>query len=603
MPTPSDSPDPESPHPAKASRSLRRFITRDGREHLWAFLDLLDARPVLKKMLLIGVPVLVIAAGFGVWGYKNWARTNSLRIARQWLDAGRLDRAGIAVRDALVTQPGLPATWRLASELAWKMGNREASVEYAKRAAVVSQYRRDDVLSWAEASILSDDVEQTQEAETFLDTTSRASPRAQRLAGEIARRGQHFEDARDRFQAALQADTAEGAQSPAIDEIPLGIVCLQTGSTADRTQGQALLAKWATDINWGVDALRALLADAVAHRDREAVKRWAEALRIHPRCTLGDIPVCLQAFANFDPDRYKAVLAQLEYRSRASPTESAELLGWLTQIDRGAEAVRWGESLDPAAARKPPIVQGIAEGLRATRRWADLQAWVDGGDWGRELGFVGWAYGMLAARQLGEDARAVSLWQTVYADGRASPAHALFLGDSLYAWGYPDDAAALLWVASERSDLAYLALGSLARLYQVQHDAVGQYRAFSRLNAMRPTDRKIANNFAYFAAVTGLGNQAQVEHIAEDNFNHESADINYRSTYAFVLAWTGKASQAMALIEPVSRDWKNSHAVAFAYGAALAGLGRKSEAKEVFDSLNPRDLDSQEADWIRAALR
>jgi hypothetical protein len=43
--------------------------------------------------------------------------------------------------------------------------------------------------------------------------------------------------------------------------------------------------------------------------------------------------------------------------------------------------------------------------------------------------------------------------------------------------------------------------------------------------------------------------------------------------------------------------------VAFAYGAALAGLGRKSEARDAFDSLDPRGLGPQERDWIRAALR
>ena len=603
MPTPSDSPDPASPPTKKASRSLRRFVARDGREHLWSLLDVLDARPALKKTLLIGVPALLIAAGLGIWGYEHWARTNSQRIARQWLDAGRLDRAGIAVRDALATEPALPASWRLASELAWKMGNRAASVEYAKRAAEVGQYQRDDVLAWADAAILVDDVEQAHDAEGFLDAAAQASPRAQRLAGEIARRGQHFEDARDKFQAALQSDTEAGSSSLAIDEIPLGIVCLQTRSADDRTRGQALLAKWATDLNWGVDALRALLADAVAHQDRAGALRWAEALRIHPRCTLGDIPVCLQAFADFDPARYQAVLAVLEDRSRSSTTGAAQLLGWLTQIGQGAEAVRWGDSLDPAAARKPPLVLGIAEALRATHRWAALQIWVDRGEWGSDLGFVGWAYGMLAARQLEDEAKADLLWQTLYSDARASPAHALFLGDTLVAWGYPKDAAALLWAASDRPDLAYQALGSLARLYQVQRDAVGQYRAFSRLNAMRPTDRRIANNYVYFAAITGLGSQSQIERIAEDNFRQEPGDTRYRSTYAFVLAWSGQPSQAMALIEPVSQDWKKSPAVAFAYGAALAGLGRKSEAKEVFDSLNPGELDSQEADWIRAALR
>jgi predicted Zn-dependent protease len=603
MPTPPESPDQEAPRPRRAAR-LRQFMARDGRERLWAFLDLLDARPALKKSLLIGVPVLVVAAGLGFWGYHQWARTNAIRIGRQWLDAGRLDRAAIAIQEAITNEPELPASWRLASELAWKRGNRAASVEYARKAAVASRYQADDVLAWGDAAILSDDDEQVQEAEAHLDpATARESPRALRLAGEVSRRSGHFADARDRFQEALRVDTDAHARSVAIDEIPLGIASLQTGAAPDRTAGQALLAKWAPDSSWGVEALRALLADAVAHRDRDAAARWAESLRNHPRCTLGDIPACLQAFAEFDPERYQAVLAPLEGRSRSSPTQAAQLLGWLTQIGQGAEAVRWGESLDPASSRKPPVVVGIAEALRATRRWADLQDWVGRGDWGHDLEFVGWAYGMLAARQLGDGPKADALWQSLNADGSASPGHALFAGDSLVAWGYPTEAATLLWAAADRPDLAYQALGSLARLYQVQRDAVGQYRAFSRLNAMRPDDRRIANNFAYFAALTDMGSQTRNESIAEDNFTSEPTNVVYRSTYVFVLARSGQGSRAMALIEPVSSAWKTSPAVAFAYGSALASVGRKADAKEVLDSLNPGDLGPMEADWIRAQVR
>jgi hypothetical protein len=604
MPAPSDPPDPSTPPQKEVTRSLRRFMARDSREHLWNFLDALDARPALKKALLIALPALVIAAGFGVWGYQRWSRTNAIRIARQWLDADRLDRAGIAIQDALKNEPDLPASWRLASELAWREGNRTASIEFARKAASVGRYQAEDVLAWAEASILSDDAEQAKEAETFLDpATARSSPRALRLEGEIGRRAKRYGDARANFQAALQADTLAGAESLAVDEIPLGIVCLQTGSAADRAQGQALLAKWAPDPKWGVDALRALLADAVAHGERDSVVRWAEALQNNPRCTLGDIPVCLQALANFDRVRYQAVLGPIEEKSRSNPTLSAQLLGWLNQIGQSEEAVRWGDSLDPSAASKPPIAPGIAEALRSTRRWADLEAWTDKGDWGRDVGFLQWAYGMEAARRLGDGPKADSLWKSLSADGRLYPAHALFVGDALVAWGRPDEAAELLWEAADRPDLAYQALGSLARLYQVQHDATGQYRAFNRLNEMRPANRGIANNLAYFAAITDLGSQTRIERIAEENFNSEPSNVTYRSTYAFVLVWTGQASRAMELLGPVAREWKGSPAVAFAYGAALASLGRKSEAREVFDSLDPRSLGPQETDWIRAALR
>src|ERR1700678_928160 len=101
MPTSPKSPDPKPLPPSKASRPLMRFIARPPREHLWAFLDTMEARPALRRTLLIGLPALDVAPGFSVWGYRLWARSNATRIARQWLDAGRLDGAGIAVQNAL----------------------------------------------------------------------------------------------------------------------------------------------------------------------------------------------------------------------------------------------------------------------------------------------------------------------------------------------------------------------------------------------------------------------------------------------------------------------------------------------------------------------
>jgi hypothetical protein len=603
MPSP---PDPSSPAPVptnKAGRPLRRFMARDGRDHLWALLDFFDARPVLKRTLLIAVPAFALIVGLGAWQYHHWARMNALRIGRQWLDAGRLDRAGLAIQDAITNEPDLPASWRLASDLAWRKGNRAASIEFAKKAAVQSRYETNDVLSWGDAAILADDTEKAQDALAHLDSeAARGSPRALRLAAEIARRALKFPEARDLFQAALQADTKAGIPSAAVDEVPLGIVSLQTGAPKDRERGQQLLSRWASDKDWGVDALRALLADAVAHREKVPVIRWAEALRIHPHCTLGDIPACLEAFADFDPQRFKEVLAPLEDKGLTSPTLAGQILGWLSQIGQAKEAVRWGQLLNSTTARKPPIVLGMAEALRNTRQWPELRDWVDAGEWGGDLQFLGWAYGMLAARQLGDNVRADSLWRSVYEEAKGSPAHALFLGESIYAWGYPKEAASLLWAASERADLSYQALGSLARLYQVQRDAAGQYKAFSRLNEMRPGDKNISNNFAYFGALTDLGSQTRIEHIAEDNFTREPSNVTYRATYAFVLVWSGQASKAMTLLEPLSRDWKNSHAVTFAYGATLASLGRKAEAKDVFETLNPQDLEPQEIDWIRAAL-
>jgi tetratricopeptide (TPR) repeat protein len=210
---------------------------------------------------------------------------------------------------------------------------------------------------------------------------------------------------------------------------------------------------------------------------------------------------------------------------------------------------------------------------------------------------------MTAARHLGDNAKADSLWSSLEAEGGRSPAHALFMGDTLVAWGYRENAAKLLWEAADRPDLSYIALGSLARLYQSERDAVGQYRAFSRLNSMRPQDRDIANNLAYFAALTDLGSLSHIEKVAEGNFNAEPGNLTYRSTYAFVLVWANQGTKAMEVLEPVAHDWKKSRAVAFSYGAALASVGRKDEAREVFESIDRKGLSPREIEWVANALR
>ena len=139
-----------------------------------------------------------------------------------------------------------------------------------RKAAVVGRYQADDVLAWADAAVLADDLQQAGEATGLLDPKiMTGSPRGLHLGGEIARRDRRFVDARDRFQAALEADVDEGRQSPAIDEVPLGIVCLQTGLAGDLARGRQLLTKWADNPNWGVEALRALLADAMVGREHQ----------------------------------------------------------------------------------------------------------------------------------------------------------------------------------------------------------------------------------------------------------------------------------------------------------------------------------------------
>ncbi|HEY1848715.1 MAG TPA: hypothetical protein VGG37_05890, partial [Opitutaceae bacterium] len=353
--------------------SLRRIFSRDARENFWAALDFLDERPSLKRFLYFGVPVIAAILAASAWGYENWAKNNSVRIARQWLDAGKLDRAGAAINEALAQEPNMPESWRLASEFAWRRGSADASVEFAKKAAVVSRYDGVNSLAWAEAALLAGDIDSAKEAVGYLDPSFVShSGRALRAEGEIERRQGRLSDAIGHFSAAARLDASLYGGPVAIDEVPLGITYLQTKVAQDRAKGVELLERWSKSLNWGVESLRELLADAQVHADPAAVTRWAEELRSHPRCTLGDIPDCLSALEKFNPGLYQVMLSGLEKKERASPNEAAQMLGWLNQIGQGAEAVRWAGTLDPEGSRKPPVAVGVAEALRATGQWQRL---------------------------------------------------------------------------------------------------------------------------------------------------------------------------------------------------------------------------------------
>jgi len=139
------------------------------------------------------------------------------------------------------------------------------------------------------------------------------------LLGELARRQSRLEVAIPHFEAALKID-GPGA----IDELPLGLCLTAQNDAAQRLRGLGLLEKWSGDPEWGATALRFLLEDAV-HRDaRPAMLKWAVALRVHPRCTFGDVPRCLQALAAVDESKFEEELLRLEQAHRASPEASAQ---------------------------------------------------------------------------------------------------------------------------------------------------------------------------------------------------------------------------------------------------------------------------------------
>jgi len=576
---------------------IKRAGTFDLRESWWSLIEVWETRRGLRIAVFSGCGALMLLFAAWFWAYPWWDQRNAFRMARQWIEAGRFRNASEVTGRILVDRPSDPEGWRLAAELARLRQNKPAAIGYSRRAASLAPTLPAYAVDWAGDALAAD---QPAEAVRILATLPAAfiasSAPAQRVLGEIARRRFHLAAARDHFSAALKLGGAT-----AINEIPLGAVLLNANDPAERARGLALLARRTADPVWGADALRFLLSDALSRDDRAALLRWAEPLRAHPRCTLGDVPNCLLALARADPDRFATVLVGLKKQHAADGDQAALLIDWLSQIGRPDEAVRWARGLPAALTQRPPVIVPVAEALRRTEAWPALDAWVAAGTWTDDLEFLRLAYALQAARGLGYTARAEALWRTLRDTAQSQGARALFAANLLYAWGSVDEGVQLLWLAVDQAGVGWEALGTLARHYQTQRDAAGQFRVFRRLNSLRPADRDVANNYVFFAALLGH-DDTTVQRLAADNASAAPDNDTYRATAAFVLVMRGQPGEALVMLRPVAAGWPASPAVAFAQGLALARAGRRAEARPILASLAPATLTGAEIDLISGAL-
>jgi len=568
------------------------------RDVWWRLLDFFEARRSRRLALYATAVLLVIGVAARIFVYPWWVERNAIRVAQQWLEAGQYRNAAEAAARASHVAPTRPEPWRIAAELARIGGQRDKALQFARHAATLAPDDPALGIGWAAAAVNAGDLVEAKAAigQQPPDAVA-ASPEAQRILGELARQEQRLTDARQHFEAALQL-----GGSGAINEVPLGLVLVRSTEPAVRQHGLDLLTKWTADAEWGPAALRLLLEDATLRNNREAELRWAEALRRHPRCTVGDMPRWLGAFARHDESRYQAALAELEKNHAVSPAAAAQLLGWLNDIGRHADAIAWLKTLPPSGLRRPPLAALAAESFRGAGAWSDLLAWTDGGDWGPDTEFLRWTYAYTAARRLSENARADELWRTLYSHGQLNAGHALFSASTLFAWGFTREAEELWWRAAETDGAnAVEALSSLARHYQVQRDADGQYRAFRRLHSLQPQDPGIANNFAFFALLLGR-EQRSAGQIARTNFEAHPENNDYLATQAFTLTQQGRFADALALLKPRAALATTSPSIAFAYGLALAGTGQKAAAHAVLDPLPPASLTTAEVELIKQAL-
>lgn len=567
------------------------------RDLWWAFLDRLEGNRVFRLKLYVTVAVLAAAMIGSVWYFPVWRENRALRVARQWLDAGKLEQAEAAVNLALQVAAERPEAWDLAADFARAVRRSQAALTFSRQAAVLSPEDPARHLNRAGDALALNRLEEAEAALALaVKLENPPSARAERIAGEVARQRGDLTAAYRHFQAAVRIGGARPES-----EIPLGLVLAASSTLAERPLGIALLEKWAGDPVWGVEALRPLLETAVAAQDAGRMQRWADALLAHPRRESSDILNSLLALGRVDAGRFAAALAAEQQAAGSDPARVTELISWLAGMGRGAEAIRWARTLPSPVTAVPPVAVALGDALRLAGDWPGLLELSAQGDWER-LDFLRLAYQALAARQLGDNPRYTQLWQSLTDAARRRGGQGSFLAGVVYSWGWKEEAVGLWEIAIEQPGLAVNALGALARHYQVKRDAEGLYRTFRKLNEIRGTEPAVVNNYAYLSALMG-----RVDPRAEEALRGfrtaDPANLDYRSTAAFLLLQDARPREALELLEPVAAQAGEAPGRAFTYGLVLAANGRRAEARAVLAKVDRTKLTLREEQMLDAAMK
>ena len=556
-----------------------------------------------SAQILLGLGLLGLASG-GLFLFRYAARLANERVAWQWINGGRADRAAAYVNRALARYPDASSTWTLASALAWRMKLTALAEEDARKAAQLGGMRPELLLDWAAAALQRGNLAGAREAlEHFPDSYAATSSRAERTLGHFYRQSGDSERALGCFKQALALDTGTGGAAIALDRFDLGSALLRSGDLSKMAQGRTLLEAVLNDHMLGMETTRILLADAIARKDAPAITRLLPRLGANPSFGSEDYALSCQAIILTANESFGERMAPLERQAEDNPKRIMALMGTLNQFGKAQETLRWAERLPADITHREPVCVGIAEAYRLAGQWDLLLCWAAASHWEDDFGFLPAVYAVLAARGTGHPLPTDALLATIEPRLEKNDRTFTLAATCLYNWGATHEAIAILEKGSRARELAYSSLLTLAHLYHSEHDALGAYRVSERLFTITPGNRDFANDYVYFAALLGDAGVPRVQKLALDNCDAQPDNRFYRSTCAFVLAAAGKPAEALRIISPVATEWKESRAVAWGYAAALAKSGETTRSRLVASALDRRSLSREEQAWMDTFTR
>jgi predicted Zn-dependent protease len=552
-------------------------------------------REFLQGVMRLAAGALAIALILGglYRGYALWRNRHLEKQATEFSARGDVASAVLAARQLLALQPRNIRVMSLMADLAERSGSAEA-LDWRKAVAAAGGKESSAQLALARTALHFNDMPLAERVLASLPAAFRETPEAHELAGALALSQGHTAAAEEHFAAALATD-------PSNDRVRLNLATVRLASRDPQVVRSAHQDLTTLSARTGLrqTALRALAADALAHRDFAAAQQFASALVAEAQPLFSDYLLHLEA-SKGAPD----ALALVKREAAKTSETAAQLIAWMDRHDRAADAFAWAQSLAPAVRETQPMPTALAESLSCKQDWQQLARFVRGKDWKTaeplRMAIESHAVHHLANEPEAE-AEADALWRNAIRAAQGNVNQLATIARLAEGWGYKPQAQAAWWTIANGTLGARDALLSLNRLYRATRDTRGLLRVAKRALELNPDDLVAANNAANLGLL--LNGDAASHHLAAKLHDEHPGYTVLAATFAFSLHLQGKTADALRVLEQLKTQQLHEPALAAYYVMMLADSGKLARAREFLAIAERATLLPEEQQLLANAAR
>ena len=525
--------------------------------------------------LALGIIVGFVLLGVLGWGgcrlYNHWQAKHLVRRAAGYLAGGNLRDAALSARRAMQLERSARAM-RVMAQVAERSNDR-MGLEWRREILDAGPRPLEDVLALASSALQFKEIAEAEKALSSVPLEQQNTASYQAVAANLAEARDKIAEAEQHWIRATELDPGDKAY-----QMGLAFAKLKSGAPASREAGRALLEKLRADEKQRAAATRALIADAILHRENtDAAKTFAQELQDYPEATFADRLLYLEILRATSDEKFPRYLTAAENDAKGDPVRLANLIGWMNNSGMALVALDFVQGIGKETVSKWPVPSELAKSYVRLADWDGLERFTRDDRW-PQLDFIRRAYLARAFREKGKSELAEHEWAAAEKGAAIDARFLEALERTTVEWGWTNEAVELLWQLAKTPEKQLEALHSLYKHYAKKNDTPGLYRVLLRLVELEPSDRAARNNLAQIALLLNA-DPARARKMAADLHAEEPTNATYASTYAFAFYSQGDVNQALNIMASLSAEQLQDPGTSAYYGIFLAAAGRQQEAE------------------------